>query len=125
MMPALQDHLKQAVHNENFYSSFNLNKTPYLDWVVTGIFYSALHYVDSYFATQNKHPLNHSERNHFISHDQNLGRNFYTNYRGLKDDSNRARYNMRTFTSTEINNDIVPVLKSLKQFLNQYVPQIK
>jgi len=125
-MPTLKEHLRKAIHNEDFYSSFDLEKTPYLDWVVNGIFYSALHYMGSYFATQNQHPGDHLERNRLIEVDPNLGRNFYIScYRDLKDDSEDARYRMRTFIAKEIRQDIIPLLKSVKQFLNQYVKEIK
>jgi len=55
-MPTQQQHLVQAKHNEDFVNSFDLQTTPYLDWVVTGIYYAALHYVESYLALQGKHP---------------------------------------------------------------------
>jgi hypothetical protein len=50
-MPADLEHLHRAEHNEESYLSFDLITTPYLDWVVNGIFYSALHYIESYLAT--------------------------------------------------------------------------
>lgn len=124
-MPNLGDHIRKAKHNEQFFSSFDLDKTPYLDWVVNGVFYSILHYLDSYFAAQNKHPANHSERVNFIRRDANLGRNFYTLwYKPLKDDSENGRYDMTVFTADEIRSDIIPLLNHIKRHLKQYVTQI-
>jgi len=51
-MPSSLTHKQQAQHNEEFIASFDLDATPYLDWVVTAIFYAALHFVDSYLATK-------------------------------------------------------------------------
>jgi hypothetical protein len=124
-MPNSRDHLNKAKHNEDFYLSLNIDTTPFLDWVVNGVFYSALHYVDSYFAMSGDHPGDHFERNNLIHADRKLGRGFYKNfYRPLKDDSNEGRYDVRTFTPHEIRNDIIPLLKGIKQYLKQYVTEI-
>lgn len=119
-MPRLQEHLDKAKHNENYYQSFNLDNTPYLDWVVNGIFYSAVHYVDAYFATIRFHPRDHQRRIDRILQDNNLGRNFYINYyRPLDQHSRSGRYNMKVFTSIEVRQDIIPLLSGVKQHLQQ------
>jgi len=124
-MPNLGDHISKAKHNEQFFSSFDLDKTPYLDWVVNGVFYSTLHYLDSYFAAQNEHPSNYFERAGLIRQDANLGRRFYTLwYKPLKDDSENGRYDMRVFTADEIRSDIIPLLNQIKGHLKQYVTEI-
>jgi hypothetical protein len=124
-MPNLDDHLRKARHNEQFYLSFNIDTTSFLDWVVNGIFYSALHYVDSYFALLNDHPGDHRDRISLIRNNSKLGRPFYINfYRPLKDDSEQGRYDVRTFTPTEIRNDIIPLLQGIKRHLKHYLPQI-
>ncbi len=117
------DHINKARHNEAFATS--INGTKYLDWVVNGIFYSALHYTEAYLAIYDIHPDSHPVRNEFIREDRNLGWNFYRNmYRPLRDDSYEARYNMRIFTSEEVNRDIISVLENLKQYLSQYIREI-
>lgn len=124
-MPNLGDHISKAKHNEQFFSSFDLDKTPYLDWVVNGVFYSTLYYLDSCFAAQNEHPVNYFKRGDLIRKDANLGRKFYTSwYKPLKDDSENGRYDMRVFTADEIRSDIIPLLKHIKRHLKQYVTQI-
>lgn len=124
-MPNLRDHIDKARHDEKFLSSFDLDRTLFLDWVVNGIFYSSLHYIDSYFADKGIHPRNHEERNGFIRDDTNLGRPFFTNlYRPLKDDSRDARYDIRTFTGDEVKKNILPLLDSIKKHLNKYISQI-
>lgn len=122
-MPSETEHIAKAKHNEAFYLSFDLNKTLFLDWVVNGIFYSALHYIDSYFAHLGLHPRNHSDRINFIANDANL-RNIFSKYRHLKDDSEAARYKIRHFTPDEINNSIKPLLEFIKIHLKKYVTDI-
>lgn len=48
-----EGHLSKAFNNEIFLNTFDLNKTKHLDWAITVMFYSALHYVDAYLATKN------------------------------------------------------------------------
>lgn len=124
-MPNRRDHISQARHNEQFFSSFDINTTPFLDWVVNGIFYSALHYVDSYLASRGKHPITHQKRTPLI-HDAkpDLGRSFFHNYMSLKDDSEEGRYNMRVFAPDEIRRDIMPLLNDIKTHLRRYIPEI-
>ena len=120
-MPTLQEHLNKAKHNENYYNSFNIDNTPYLDWVVNGIFYSAVHYLDAYLATRTIHPSKHVERIRYINQDRNLGRHFYvTTYRPLEQHSRAGRYDMIVFTSIEVRHDIIPLLSGMKQHLQQY-----
>jgi hypothetical protein len=99
-----------------------LDNTPYLDWVVNGIFYSAVHYVDAYFATNRFHPRDHLRRIVRITEDNNLGRLFYENcYRPIDQHSKAGRYNMRIFTSIEVRQDIIPLLSGVKQHLQQFI----
>ncbi len=123
-MPNSKEHIAKARHNERFCLSFDLASTPYLDWVVNGIFYSAVHYVDSYFATIAQHPRDHGARHHLINANAKLGNPLFKLYRSLKDDSEDARYDTRIFTTDEVRRDIMPLLNHLKNHLKQYVPQI-
>lgn len=124
-MLSSDDHLSKAKHNEEFYSSLDLDTTSFLDWAVNGIFYSALHYVDSYFALSGDHPGDHGERFRLIRTNSRLGQNFFINlYRPLKDDSEEGRYDVRIFTPDEVRNDIIPLLEAIKQHLKHYIPQM-
>ena len=98
-MASKKDNKKKPRHNEQFYSSFDLDTTPFLDWVVNGIFYSALHYLDSYLASKGRHPGDHKERIRLIWAEPGLGRSFFRLYRPLKDESEAGRYDMRAFCS--------------------------
>lgn len=123
-MPRQEEHIEKARYNEQFFSSFNLDTTPFLDWVVNGIFYSALHYLDSYLASKGENPDEHRERIRLIQGDPKLGQLIFYHYMSLKDDSEGGRYNMKVFLPDEITNDILPSLNSIKTHLKKYIPEI-
>jgi hypothetical protein len=123
-MPTQKDHIYKARHNEQFFSSFDLDTTSFLDWVVNGIFYSALQYLDSYLANNGEHPDKHSDRMRLIWAKPDLGRSFFHLYRPLQDDSEDGRYRMRIFVPNEIRRDILPLLNKIKTHLKRYITEI-
>lgn len=124
-MPNQKEHIDKARHNEKFFTSFDINTTPFLDWVVNGIFYSALHYLDSYLASKGENPGKHSKRISLIHNDPHLGSPFFRLFMFLKHDSEGGRYNMRVFTPDEIRKDILPLLDKIKVYLKKYIPEIQ
>jgi len=108
-MPTQDEHLDKAQHNQRFYESLDIATTDFLDWLVTGLFYCALHYVDAYLATKLIHPRQHAgtnQRNDQVAHMPEL-RVIYRHYRALYDDCIDARYGfhptgMRNFSVSEI-----------------------
>jgi len=96
-MPTKVEHLRQAQHNERFLSSFDLATTPFLDWVVTAIFYTALHYLRCLMSHHNyTNVATYGDMDKAFDRIQLLKRHpaIYDDYRTLKDDSWSARYNM-------------------------------
>jgi hypothetical protein len=106
-MPPRDDHLAKAEHNERFAQHFDLATTPYRDWVVTSLFYSAVHYVEAYLATRGQHSTDHRVRDSQIYRDANLTQ-IYNEYNDLKNDSINARYYLYQFTPTEVHNHAIP-----------------
>jgi len=108
-MPTRDEHLTKAEHNEAFYGSFDTTATPFLDWIVTGLFYCGLHYIDAYLATINLHPRFHGrpgQRNDCVANMSQL-QPIWPHYRALKDDSEDARYGfdtlgLRYFSQAEV-----------------------
>lgn len=107
-MPNSVDHIQRAQNNEEFYRSFDLDTTPYIDWAVTSLFYAALHYVDAGLHEhrtranpQGIHPEVHEDRTPAVQH--NFPR-LYRNYRELKSGSEDARYNLKPFSSDDVLN---------------------
>ena len=100
-MPSKADHQRKAQHDEQFVSSFDLATTPFLDWVITALFYSGLHYVEAYFATRGLHSADHRTRDSAIQRDVNI-KQLYDDYSELKNFSINARYYMVGFTPDEV-----------------------
>ena len=98
-MPSKDAHLWQAGHNEKFCSE--ILATDFLDWAVTAIFYSGLHYVDGYLASKNIDPTTHDVRTPLVARESNLKR-IFPQYRRLKDQSEAARYRVKHFTQAEV-----------------------
>lgn len=117
-MPDRIAHLRKAQHNENFYLGFDVEKTPYKDWVVVGVFYTALHFIDSYFALNNKHPFAHGMRDDWVRNDWRLSK-IWLDYRDLKEYRQKASYKVYEFSIQEIKNDIFPLLDSIKNYLQK------
>jgi len=119
-MPSKQKHIKQAEKNERFFISFPLASTPYLDWVVTGMFYTALHYVDAYLAAKSIHPSDHYERNQLVAREKEL-RLIEQEYLSLYNSSRLARYECKEFKPSEVrtilDTDLTKVCNHVKPLL--------
>ena len=57
------EHERKAAHNEAFAAAVLAGGDAYLDWVVTGYFYAALHWVDAFFHAQSGGFTSHTKRN--------------------------------------------------------------
>ena len=65
-MPVTSEHMGQAEHNNRFWGSLDMQQTHFLDWVVVGMFYEAVHWIEAYLAIQEHHSsrlLKNSRRN--------------------------------------------------------------
>ncbi len=67
-MPGKSAHIKKAERNLKLSEEdiFNPEKTKYLDWYVTTLFYTAVHYVDAILATIDIHPTQHKYRKSLV-----------------------------------------------------------
>lgn len=120
-MPAPREHQHRATQNLAFAQGFDLNTTPYLDWVVAGYFYAALHLVDALLAKQeNLHPDNHEIRRIYVREKWYL-KAIRDEYRTLKDKSEDARYRLITFTRPKIEREIIPLYRAIEAHI---LPQL-
>ena len=87
-MPTREQHRLQAKDNEDLCRRL-VGSRRHLDWAVTALFYSALHYVDA--ALHPVHPRNHAQRNHLLSRHPEL-RPVFPQYRLLYQRSLKTRY---------------------------------
>ena len=112
-MPQKQDHVAKAKHDEEFVSSLDLATSPYLDWAITALFYSALHYVEAYFATMKRHSPDHRTRDSAIQRDSKI-RGIYNDYSELKNFSINARYYMIPFSESDLRKNLLGRLANIK-----------
>lgn len=87
-MPKKEEHRAKADHNEAFASA---TQNPYWDWAITGMFYSATHFIEAYLATVGIHFTSHSLRESYVGKDVKL-RPIYKDFRELRFKSEDARY---------------------------------
>ncbi len=113
-------HIQQAKHNEAL-AEF-LEGTSYPDWRATALFYAALHYVQAYFLSRTppKSYVRHSDRDTAIEIDTHIG-SIWNHYRSMKDWSQKARYDGRKPTDTEIKSDILKSLGAIRKEVNRYI----
>lgn len=109
-------HLCKAAHNENFFSSLDIDKSNFPDWIVVGIFYAALHYYESYFSNFHEHSSTHDTGDDLISKDKNIS-NTYEDYRELKQYRWQASYKDTIFSADCIKNDVLPKYNRIKEHL--------
>lgn len=91
-MPSRDEHLWQARHNDALIAHLQQEPdNPYQDWCVTAAFYSAVHLVEAYLATRQRHSADHAERDFVIRYESSLSP-IRNSYRRLKNASIVARY---------------------------------
>jgi len=123
-MPARDNHITQARHNRDFFGSFDTSR--YSDWAATVLFYTALHYIDAFLATQGgpqgQHPNRHDVRDNYMTRIQEL-KPIASDYFRLKNFSSSARYNPPSpFTPAEIEALVNRHLAGIHAHLRQFVP---
>ncbi len=114
-MPEASAHIDKAEHNERLAMAVRGMSPEFLDWVVTAYFYSALHYLEAYLAANplEKHPSTHGERQDYMAHA--FSRKNYASFRYLKDKSETARYDTRSFSEQDIDANLIPRFESFKK----------
>jgi uncharacterized protein (UPF0332 family) len=99
-VPDRNQHLLRAEGNESLARSQNLNDSLEVDWAITMLFYSALHYIDGFLAGKNFHPRDHDARDSEVGNNGTLSP-IYNDYRKLKDASRSARYDIANFDRSQ------------------------
>jgi uncharacterized protein (UPF0332 family) len=98
-LPLKSEHISKAERNEKIAQT--LATTMYWDWVVTILFYAALHYVDAILAVSGTHPENHTRRNDFMWTNDTL-KKIRSEYRTLETLSRNARYRVIAIDSDDL-----------------------
>lgn len=121
-MPTADQHKRQAEHNKAFIQSFDLDTSPYLDWVVTAIFYTALHLVEWFLKSKGlTGRRDHQLRDAYIARMSEL-RRLYADYTELKFQSEASRYECASFTPEFLKNDLLPRLARLETHIKSLLP---
>ena len=116
-MPSTPQHRAKAENNEFLISELD---NPFWDWAITATFYTALHYVEAYFANRIPalHPATHQMRDNYINSDVKL-RPIYVDYRQLEDESRDARYDASIDLTQS---DATQAKRNLERIKNVIVP---
>lgn len=121
-MASTAEYLQQAAHNFSLSEFLRKDKEEYLDWAVTCLYYSAIHYVNAYLEKCGKtiprrhrgyDPGGNPGRLDAVQHDPAL-RPIYANYRYLDDESRDARYELRKCSKDEYDKILIPKYERIK-----------
>jgi len=112
------EHLAKAKHNEACVAALT---DTFWDWAVTGIFYTALHYMMAFLATKADHPPTHQVRISHIHRDRAL-KPIYVDYRELQNESEDARYLERNPLTAFSEADVIRLKGNLETIKKLVLP---
>lgn len=112
-MPSKDEHTAQAEHNRRFWSSFNLDSTSFVDWVVVGVFYEGVHWAEAFLDTKGWHPQEHQQRRKAMRR-YNETKAIAGDLELLKDESEMARYRCYKHTPDDIRQDLIPIVDKIR-----------
>jgi hypothetical protein len=122
-MPSEIVHRCQAEHNKQFLDWLDLNTTKYLDWAVTVIFYTALHFVEWLLVTKGPNGLHsdsHEARHQLMGSVSEL-KPIYPDYRELEFQSHRSRYEGVQFRRDVVKSTLMPKLERIESHIRASV----
>lgn len=101
-MPTKAEHVKKATDNENFADGLDASTQASVNWKLTVLFYTAVHYVEAYLAEHlNTHLRSHTTRDGYVAKEANL-RKIRNQYSHLKFYGYNARYEVDQFTAQDV-----------------------
>jgi len=118
-MPSKDEHVIWAKHNRDFWMSFELTSTPFVDWVVTGVFYEAVHWVEAFLAVKGQHSDTHGQRSWAMRRFASELSSIQIDYDTLKLDSENARYRCYKYTSQDVEKDLIPLLEGIENYISK------
>ena len=120
-MPDIATHRQKVQHNQQVIAHLQAADDVYLDWVITAMFYTALHLVDQVlYHNARLNPRNHRERHAAIGQQPALAP-VYRDYRELERQSRRSRYDCADFTLQEVQ-WLAERLARIEQLVDSLVP---
>ena len=113
-MPGKDEHVAQARHNRDFWSALELPSTPYLDWVVAGLFCEANHWAEALLATRGEHSGDHRERLFAMRRNRGDFGAIAGDLDVLKQESESARYRCYKHAPADVSGDLIPVIERIR-----------
>ena len=115
-MPLEHAHIDQAEHNHRFWDSLNVTTTTFHDWIVVGMFYESVHWIEAYLARLGHHSRSHHERETKVENTPQLASDPHitTDYGVLRTESENARYWNYTHTKDQVTQDLTPIIERLR-----------
>jgi len=124
-MPSYSQHLAKVRSNLGFVEFLLKSRAGFLDWAITGYFYSAVHLVEAYFDKLfGKHYGSHPDRRRAIACDANLSA-LYSCYRQLETYSRVARYGIKHFDDKYINARVMPQFRKFRAAVEALHPDLR
>jgi hypothetical protein len=125
---SVDEYLEQAAHNSGLAQHIRDKLPEFMDWSATCLFYSAVHYVNAYFAKfsipiSRRHrgvEAKKPGRTNIVQTDTKLSA-IYPHYRHLDDESRDARYELKRITPVDYDKFLKPKLQKIQQFI---VPKV-
>jgi hypothetical protein len=118
-MATKQEHVAKADNNAAFALGLDLKSQVNVDWALTALFYSGLHYVEAYFAKIGALPHTHEthgKRTKLIVFDSKL-KTVSNEYFELQNFSRQARYDCGTIKATKVTSEAAPALETIKKHI--------
>ena len=117
-MPQKDEHINWAIHDRDFWTSIDLDNTPFTDWALTGMFYEAVHWVEAFLANKGYHSGKHSERSRNMRFYKVDFKPIQADYDTIKQDSETARYECYRHTAQEAR-QLIPLVDNIKGHISQ------
>jgi hypothetical protein len=100
-MSTVTAHQEKITHNHEFVDLLRDSKIEFYDWAVVGLFYTAVHQIERYFAHAiNQHFNSHEKRNNAVARFTDV-KPIFADYRDLQDMSRDARYDTIAITQRD------------------------
>jgi hypothetical protein len=99
-MSTSEQHHAKIIHNRAFTAHLE-TQSSFHDWVIIGLFYTAVHQIERYLDGQGIHCHSHAQRNGCISQFHDL-RSIWPDYQDLLNMSRDARYNTIPWTPDHV-----------------------
>lgn len=117
------DYIQQAAHNAELAAYLRHEKSAYIDWAATCLFYAAVHYVNAYLVHfQKTLPRRHKTqgnmvgRSNIVQADPALSQ-IYPDYRHLDDESRDARYELKKPSADDYDKFLLSRLDKIRKFI--------